>query len=183
MKQRLATFLLMIFAPLVLTHTAAAGPTAATLPGLTLDLQRYSGDWRVQASIPIGIPFFSDKYARNYTERYELNEDGSIRLICAFDDTAKGKQRRFEFKGFLQDDDPTRSTWKVQFVWPIRATYRVLYIDESYETTIVGDGKQRYAWIMTRDNQLSDADYEALLDIVEAAGYAREDFRRIAHDS
>ncbi len=174
----------------LLTALAAAlllQPVLANLgplpdPGRIVDLDRYAGDWHVHASVPVRIPFFSDANARDYTERYELADDGTIRMICEFVDAKTGKQRRFEFKAAVTDD-PSRASWRVQFVWPVRATYQIIYLDDSYETTIVADANRKFAWIMSRDAELSDSRYETLLDVLVDAGYEREALRRIPHSS
>jgi len=167
-----------------LTAMLFGSATFADLPPLPvldrqLDLQLYKGDWYVHGNIPVGIPFFSDKNAVNYRESYELNADGTIKLICEFNDAANNnKLRRFVFKGFVTDD-PSNATWKVQFVWPIRATYKVIYLDDDYQSTIVATPDRKFAWIMARDSQISDARYTQLLKKVGDAGYNIEKMRRV----
>jgi len=166
--------------------TLVSGPVRADLPPLPtlkspVELDRYLGDWYVVANIPIGIPFFSDKNAVNYKESYELNDDGTIKLLCEFLDPKTGNQRSFEFKGFLTDD-PKLATWKIQFVWPVRATYQIIYLDDEYSTTIVATPNRRYAWIMSRANQIADDELMELIDILADAGYNPNDVRRVPHD-
>ena len=172
---------------ILLLAFGTAGSAGGNLPPLPaiegqLDLTRYAGEWFVHGSIPIRIPFFSDAAAYNYRETYELEENGSISLTCAFRDGGfDGADRKFSFTGRVTDD-PSFATWKVQFVWPIRASYKVIYIDETYETTIVASANRRFAWIMSRDVGMSDAHYQELLVFLDAAGYKTEKMRRIPHN-
>ena len=49
-----------------------------------VDLQRFMGDWYVIANIPT----FIEREAYNATERYELNEDGTIQTTFSFNRAA-----------------------------------------------------------------------------------------------
>ncbi len=167
---------------LALLQPANAGLAPLPRPAGIVDLDRYAGDWHVHASIPVRVPFFSDADARDYTERYELASDGSIRMICEFVDAASGKARRFEFSAQLTDD-PLQASWRVQFVWPVYATYKIIYLDDDYATTIVGSPNRKYAWVMSRAAELSDARYAELLNVLEDAGFDRAAFRRVPHST
>ncbi len=67
----------------------------------------------------------------------------------------------------------------MQFVWPIKAEYRVLYIDDRYETAIIGRSKRDYVWIMARRATLSSDNYQTLVDLVESAGYDITKLRKV----
>ena len=146
----------------------------------TVDLQRYSGDWYVHGSIPIGIPFFGDQNARDYTERYTLREDGSVLMECAFIDADSDKLRRFEFKATMAED-PRRSVWKVSFFWPVKSRFQIIYLDDAYGTTVVATPDRKYAWLMSRSANMDDATYAALLDVAVTAGFSDNRFRRVPH--
>ena len=168
---RLTAVLLLIAAP--------AGSELPPLPTIDgkVDLERYAGDWYVHGNIPIRIPFFSDAEAFNYTESYELQADGSVRLTCAFRVGGfEGKNRTFSFKGKVSDKE-TFATWKVSLMWPIKASYRIIYLDENYKTSIVATADRRYAWIMSRDTSIDDALYDELLAFLAGAGYETEKIR------
>jgi len=152
------------------------------LPTLTktVDLDRYAGDWYVHGSIPIGIPFFGDKNARDYTEHYSLNDDGSVRMECEFIDDESDKLRRFEFKAIMAGD-PKRSIWKVSFFWPVKSRFQIIYLDDAYGTTVVATPDRKYAWIMSRSTDISADDYSALLEVAMAAGFNANRFRRVPH--
>jgi apolipoprotein D and lipocalin family protein len=59
----------------------------------------------------------------------------------------------------------------MRFVWPIKADYRIVYVSENYEHTIVGREKRDYLWIMARTPQIADADYDTMLAIAKREGY------------
>ena len=59
----------------------------------------------------------------------------------------------------------------MQFLWPFKAEYKIIYLDEQYRHTIVGRSKRDYLWVMAREPQLSDGEYEKLLGFVAEQGY------------
>lgn len=154
------------------------------LPALakTVDLQRYSGEWYVHGSIPIGIPFFGDENARDYTEHYTLRDDGSVLMECAFIDADSEKLRRFEFKATMAGD-PQRSIWKVSFFWPVKSRFQIIYLDDAYGNTVVAMPDRKYAWIMSRSSDISADTYDALLEVAVAAGFNDNRFRRVPHSN
>ena len=68
------------------------------------------------------------------------------------------------------------SIWGMRFIWPFRADYRVLYVDDAYRTTLIGRQKRDYLWIMARQPELSEDTLQRLIGIAAERGY---DTRRI----
>lgn len=67
--------------------------------------------------------------------------------------------------------DASNAVWGMQFVWPIRAEYRIVYLAPDYSETIVGRSKRDYVWIMARTPTSSEADYARLAARVGELGY------------
>jgi len=59
----------------------------------------------------------------------------------------------------------------MQFIWPIKAEFRIAYLDENYQTTIIARNALDYVWLMARTPQISDAEYEKLTKLIESWGY------------
>ena len=59
----------------------------------------------------------------------------------------------------------------MQFSWPVKADYRVVYLDADYTRTVIGRNKLDYVWIMARTPQISDADYREILSFIAELGY------------
>ena len=76
-------------------------------------------------------------------------------------------------------DEDTNAEWRMQFLWPFKAAYLIVYLDEDYQKTIVGVPDRKYVWIMSRDPNLSDADYQQMLDRVAGVGYEVEKVQRV----
>jgi apolipoprotein D and lipocalin family protein len=69
--------------------------------------------------------------------------------------------------------------WGMRFIWPFKADFRVLYVDEDYQTTIIGREKRDYLWIMARQPHLSEATYSKLKNIARDRGYNLDDLQEV----
>jgi apolipoprotein D and lipocalin family protein len=132
-----------------------------------VNINRFMGDWYVIANIPT----FIETEAHNAVESYRLNADGTIATTFTFNDGGfDGEQKIYRPKGFILDTT-TNATWGMQFIWPIKADYRVVYLNENYSQTIIGRTKRDYVWIMARSPQIPEADYQHLRQVVANMGY------------
>ena len=142
-----------------------------------VDLDRFMGSWYVIANIPT----FLEKGAHNAIETYELNDDGTIATTFTFNaDGFDGKLKEYKPKGFVLDTQ-SNALWGMRFVWPIKADYRIVYLDEDYTQTIIGRNKRDFVWIMARSPQISDEDYRRLIGVVEDLGYDTSSIQRVPH--
>jgi apolipoprotein D and lipocalin family protein len=142
-----------------------------------VDIERFMGDWYVIANIPT----FLEKGAHNAVENYALNEDGTIATTFTFNaDSFDGKVKEYTPRGFVLNTE-TNALWGMRFVWPIKADYRIVYLDEDYTQTIIGRKKRDYVWVMSRTPDISDQDYEDLLGIVADLGYDMSKVVRVPH--
>jgi apolipoprotein D and lipocalin family protein len=68
-------------------------------------------------------------------------------------------------------DRTSNAVWGMQFVWPFKADYRIVYVAPDYSQTVIGREARDYVWIMARTKTISDADYARLLSMLEKEGY------------
>ena len=156
---------LAVTASLTLAACAGSGPEMKTVD--YVDLERFMGDWYVIANIPT----FLEKGAHNAVETYAMNEDGTIATTFTFrDGSFDGKEKEYNPKGFIRDDE-SNALWGMRFIWPIKADYRIVYLNEDYTQTIIGRQKRDFVWIMAREANISEEDYDMLLGVVESLGY------------
>ncbi|NNF18017.1 MAG: hypothetical protein HKN70_14830 [Gammaproteobacteria bacterium] len=143
-----------------------------------VDLERFMGDWYVIASIPT----FIEKHAYNAIETYELEEPGVIATTFTFNKGGPdGPRKTYHPTGYVYDTE-SNAIWGMQFIWPFKGDYKVVYVDPDYQHTIIGRSKRDYVWIMSRSPNISAADYSALKDIVARQKYDPEKLRRVPHD-
>lgn len=132
-----------------------------------VDLERFMGPWYVIANIPT----FLEKDAYNPVETYTLNEDGTIATNFSFRKGAfDGKAKEYNPKGFVTDTE-TNALWGMRFVWPIKADYRIVYLDDDYTQTIIGRQSRDFVWIMARTPTIPDEDYARHVEFVASLGY------------
>lgn len=163
----------------VLAGSMLLGACRASLPPLEtvdyVDLERFMGDWYVIANIPT----FVEKGAHNAVESYRLDDDGTIATTFTFNkDSFDGLQKEYHPRGFVRDT-ASNAEWGMQFVWPIKGDYRITFLDDDYSRTVIGRNKRDYVWLMARTPQISDAEYQEMLQHVEESGYNLEDIRTV----
>ena len=173
LKRIHATLLATAAAALVLGGCASKGPEMDTVS--YVDLERFMGDWYVIANIPT----FLEKGAHNAVESYELNKDGTIATTFVFRDGGfDGDEKQYNPKGFVLDKD-TNARWGMRFVWPIKADYRIVYLDEEYAQTVIARQKRDFVWIMARTPTIPEEDYEKLIEFVASIGYDTDKIERV----
>ena len=159
----------------------AADPGTAMKPVALVakvDIPRFMGDWYVIANIPT----FLEKGAHNAKDSYTLAPDGTIPTTFSFNaDGFDGPRKSYGSKGFVLD--ASGAVWGQQYIWPIRADYRISYVADDYSTTIITREKRDYVWIMARTPTISNDVYRRLLGIVEREGYDPAKVQRVPQAS
>jgi apolipoprotein D and lipocalin family protein len=155
---------------------AVAGcQSAPTQPIVTVphvDLPRFMGDWYVIANIPTLI----ERDAHNAVESYRLDDDGTIATTFTFRAGGfDGPQKRYTPRGYVFDRN-SNAVWGMQFIWPIKADYRIVYLSPDYSQTVIAREARDYVWIMARTPQIPEADYARIVELVGRLGY---DVKRI----
>jgi apolipoprotein D and lipocalin family protein len=139
-----------------------------------VDIDRFMGDWYVIANIPTSI----EKGAHNAIESYRLDDDGSIATTFTFyQDGFDGKLKTYQPRGFVSDESD--AIWGMQFVWPIKADYRIIYLNEDYSVTVIGRNKRDYMWIMAREPVIPAPEYADIINMLESVGYNPGDIRLV----
>lgn len=163
---------------LLLSLTAVMAACSSHPPIRTeasVDIPRFMGTWHVHGHIPLLV----DGEAFNQTEAYRFEAPNIVHTTFQFNDgSATGPLKTYTPTGFV-DLDSGGGVWGMQFLWPIKAEYRIVYVDPSYSETIIGRSARDLVWIMSRQPSISDADYARLLAVVEAEGYDVRDIRRV----
>ena len=140
-----------------------------------VDLDRFMGDWFVIASKPT----FIEQDAYNAVESYARAGDRQIATTFRFNKGAfDGPLKVYQPTGYVTDD-PSNAIWGMQFIWPIKADYRVMYLSEDYSRTVIGRNKRDYVWIMARTPVIAEADYQTLVELIADQGYDTSKIRRV----
>ena len=165
--------------PLLLAALLVSGCQSVRQPPLALapsvDLARFMGDWYVIANIPT----FIEEGAHNAVESYRLAADGTIETTFTFRAGGfDGEPKRYTPRGYVLDR-ASNAVWGMQFIWPVKADYRIAYLASDYSLAVIGREKRDYVWIMARAPQIAEADYQSILQFLAGQGYDVSRIRKV----
>jgi apolipoprotein D and lipocalin family protein len=151
----------------------------ASLPPLEtvdhVDLERFMGDWYVIANIPT----FIEEDAYNAVESYRLEDDGTVATTFTFRKGGfDGPEKEYHPRGYVLDRQ-TNALWGMQFIWPFKGDYRIIYLTDDYSVTVIGRNKRDYVWLMARSPTLPEASYDEALQVIADAGYDISRIQRV----
>jgi len=142
-----------------------------------VDLGRFMGDWYVIAHIPA----FIEDEAHNAVESYRLEADGTIATTYAFNNgSLDGPLKTYRPTGFVHNRE-TNAEWRMQFLWPFKSAYLIAYLDDDYQTTIIGGPDRDLVWIMARTKTLPEARYQELVKWLAVNGHDLSKLRKVPH--
>jgi apolipoprotein D and lipocalin family protein len=139
----------------------------------SVDLQRYQGTWYEQARLPM---FFQRNCAQSEAH-YELRSDGTLGVTnrCR---TYDGEMQQVQGQAMVQVPGETNKLWVRFDNWFSRLApgltkgeYWVLYLDDDYQSALVGNPNRKYLWILTRDEQINAQSRAILLEEARMRGY------------
>ncbi len=147
-------------------------PTIPTVDHV--DIERYMGDWYVIANIPT----FLERDVYNAVESYSLNDDGTIATVFTFRKGGfDGEPKRYTPTGYIRSE--SNAEWGMRFVWPFKAEFLIIWLDEDYSVTVIGRSKRDYVWIMAREPEIPEAEYQRVLAFIAEQGYDLEKVRKV----
>jgi apolipoprotein D and lipocalin family protein len=168
--------LLTLISSAFIASCATTGPAPIRTEAY-VDLERFSGEWFIIASIPT----FLEKTAYNAVETYDLPVDGVVKTTFRFNEgSLDGPVKEYNPKGYVREGTGN-AVWGMQFVWPVKAEYRVMHLGKNYEVSIVGRTKRDFLWIMARQPIIDESVYARLLNIAEQEGYDLSRIRKVPH--
>ena len=163
------------FLPVVLLTLAACSSPQPIRMATAVDLERFMGDWYVIANIPTWI----ERDAHNAVESYRLAQDGTVATTFSFrQGSFEGELKTYHPTGYILDRE-SNAVWCMQFLWPIQADYRIVFVDESYSQTVIGRTARDYVWLMARTPEISDSDYQRFLTLIAQEGYDVSKVRKV----
>lgn len=150
-------------------------PMQALTLAPNVDLPRYMGDWYVIANIPT----FPEKGAHNSKEHYELAPDGSIATTFTFNaDRFDGAAKHYTSKGAVVEGSHN-AVWTQQYIWPLKADYRISYVASDYSAVVVTREKRDHVWIMARTPSIPEAELQKLINFAGTQGYDVSKIERV----
>jgi apolipoprotein D and lipocalin family protein len=140
-----------------------------------VDLNRFMGNWYVIANIPT----FIEKDAYNAIESYRLDDDGTVATTFSYNKgSLDGPLKEYHPRGFIRDKK-SNAVWGMQFVWPFKAEYRIIFLSDDYSKTVIGRSKRDYVWIMAREPAIPDEEYDTILGFLREQGYDIKELQKV----
>ncbi|WP_172143366.1 MULTISPECIES: lipocalin family protein [Pseudomonas] len=139
----------------------------------TVDLQRYQGTWYELARLPM---FFQRNCAQSEA-RYDLRDDGRVAVTnrCR---TLEGKWQEAKGQAVPQVAGQTDKLWVRFDNWfssllpgVAKGEYWVLYLDDDYQTALVGHPNRDYLWLLARTPHVAPAMRDKLLEVARGQDY------------
>jgi apolipoprotein D and lipocalin family protein len=125
-----------------------------------VDLAKYSGKWYEIASFPQSF----QKGCSCTSAEYMLTEKKYVRVLNTC--MVEGKPKTAEGKAFVVKGTGNAKL-KVQFFWPFKGKYWIIYLESDYSIVLVGHPNRQYLWILARDKKISEEKYNSLLDFLK----------------
>lgn len=149
-------------------------PVNKSLPPLQataqVDLSRYMGTWYVIGNIPQG----DERGSMQMSDDYKLRPDGKIEITYHY---RKGFNQPLKTShgvaSLVEPSNPAR--WKMRSLWPEHADYEILAVAPDYSSALVGLSSRKLLWILARQPQMPEADYQRLMQAAVAQGYSAKD--------
>lgn len=138
-----------------------------------VDLQRYQGTWYELARLPM---FFQRNCAQSEA-RYDLQGDSRVEVTnrCR---TLEGEWQEAKGQAVPQLAGKTDKLWVRFDNWfsrllpgVARGEYWVLYLDDDYQTALVGHPNRDYLWLLARAPHVAPAMRDKLLEVARGQGY------------
>lgn len=160
----------------------ASGCSAEQYPPLKtpekIELEEFIGKWTVIAN----IPYFAEKNkVATYTE-YRINPNKDY-----FDDIYTYQDGGFDaeveqLKGKVINLDKTYTQWQSTFYRVLKSKFSVLYLNPEQQILLIGHESRKYGWIMSKNQKLSDEQYQRALSVFANNKYDIEKFKKIPRE-
>tara|TARA_R110000868_G_scaffold410505_4_gene698808 strand:- start:40206 stop:40772 length:567 start_codon:yes stop_codon:yes gene_type:complete len=134
--------------------------------------EQYMGKWYEIAAVH--VPFEKDCVGTfsSYTIVKKHPTEFSIGTQCR-KKSIHGKISKGHFNAWVDKDDSNSKT-QVQFMWPFKYSYWIIYVDKDYQYTVTGTPDRKYFWILSRKPQISQQAYDFLLKQATQQGYSTQ---------
>lgn len=151
---------------LVLLNACTAVPDKVT-PVSPFELERYLGTWHEIARLDHSF----ERGLTKVTAEYSMREDGGVAVLNKGYEAAKERWKTAEGKAYFVGDSNT-GRLKVSFFGPFYGGYNIAKLDEYYQIALVVGPNLKYAWLLARKPQLSQAECAPYLAEAERIGIA-----------
>jgi len=156
--------------------SACTGLPKNVSPVDDFEISRYLGTWYEIARLDHRF----ERGLEKVTATYELNEDGSVRVINKGFKSAKGEWSEVVGKAKFVGA-PSTAHLKVSFFGPFYASYVVFDLAEDYSTAAVSGNNKSNLWLLAREPVVDKSVIEAFKSRAQGLGFATEELILVNH--
>ena len=150
-----------------ITLSGCGGVPEGIRPVASLDLERYAGRWYELAR-------YDHRFERgmsHVTADYRLLPSGQVQVINRGYRVEKADWQAAEGKARWASDEGLGHL-EVSFFGPFYADYVVFYLSEDYQYALVTGPSRDYFWMLSRQAQISEQQWQVLTRIAEQNGFS-----------
>lgn len=137
------------------------GPQVATVANV--DLAAYQGKWYEIAL----LPNYFERNCRCSTAEYKAEK----KFIAVTNRCWRNNQWETATAKAYPVDHSGNAKLKVQFFWPFRANYWIIYLDPHYQYAMVGNPKRDSLWILARKPQINETQLHTMIMSAALQGF------------
>ena len=127
-----------------------------------VDLNRYMGRWYMISN----IPYFAERGNVAARVDYSLRQDGEIDDLLTAQEGFDNPP--FTRLGRISISDPvTHAEGMITFMPPLSQPFSIVYVDDTYQYTVVAHPSRNFCWIFSRKPRMSDEAYQRVLDVLK----------------
>lgn len=145
-----------------------------------VDLQQYAGTWYEIAR----LPQWFQRGCYDSTATYSLNEDGTVKVVNRCQRVDEEASEAIGTARVVPDSGNARlkvrfDNWISRLIPTItEGNYWIIALDQDYQTVVIGEPSREYLWILARQPELPEDQYQALVKIAASKGFPVEQLER-----
>lgn len=170
--------LLPLIATLLLSACGGHEKLLATVN--KVDLQRYAGTWYEIAR----LPQWFQRGCYDSTATYSLNDDGTVKVINRCQREGEQTSEAEGTARVVPGSDNAKlkvrfDNWVSRLIPTItEGNYWIIALDKDYQTVVIGEPSREYLWILARQSELPEDQYQALVQVAQEKGFPVEELQR-----
>ena len=170
--------LLPLIATLLLSACGGHEKPLATVD--KVDLQRYAGTWYEIAR----LPQWFQRGCYDSTATYSLNDDGTVKVINRCQREGEQTSEAEGTARVVPGSDNAKlkvrfDNWVSRLIPTItEGNYWIIALDKDYQTVVIGEPSREYLWILARQSELPEDQYQALVQVAQEKGFPVEELQR-----
>ena len=145
-----------------------------------VDLQRYAGTWYEIAR----LPQWFQRGCHDSTATYSLNDDGTLKVVNRCQREGDEPSEAEGTARIVPDSGNAKlkvrfDNWVSKLIPTItEGNYWIIALDKDYQTVVIGEPSREYLWILARQPELNDDQYQALVQVAEDKGFPVDQLER-----